>query len=440
MQQQYEARKEELREKLRIRKHVELESQIKEAETTVAILREQSKQIEADVEDLRERAEDIGESSVDLEMMRADYEQMNVLYQSLQAERQKLNVELNSGPRIHLVQRSEVPKFRDDPSIRFAVVGFLAILGFSLPICGVALWDIQTQRINSSSEVAKRLGLTVFGSVPMIPDRAIRKLASPSKERRHWHGRLTESVDGISARLLRKASVDGRRVVLVSSAVSGEGKTTLATQLAMSLARSGRKTVLVDFDLRRPVIERIFGLDLEPGISNVLREESTMQDAAQETQITNLHVVPAGRLDQDALVALSKGGDKRIFESPPRGVRFHRRRRQSRPPGRGYPIPQPERGYGHPLDSPGRQPGPQSGCRVRNARILRQPGRRRRRRRSQRRPVQLRSLLPTPHVGLVTVQRRPPRPFFHLGGRFAGPLPGCPAEGGSHDPPRDAHP
>ena len=179
--------------------------------------------------------------------MRSEYEQANALYLSLEAERQKLAVELNSGPRIQLVQRSEVPKFADDPTIRYSLLAFVTLLGFSVPVCGVALWDIQTQRINSSSEVAKRLGLTVFGSVPMIPDRAIRKLASPSKERKHWHGRLTESVDGIAARLLRKANVDDHRVVLVSSAVSGEGKTTLATQLAMSLARSGRKTVLVRF-------------------------------------------------------------------------------------------------------------------------------------------------------------------------------------------------
>lgn len=313
--QQYEARKEELRDNLRIRKHVELDTAIKELEAQVAILREQSKQIAADVETLREDAEKIGESSVDLELMRGEYEQLSALVAGLADERDKLKVELRSNPRVQLWQRSEVPKVADDPTIRYSLLGFITLLGFSLPVCGVALWDIRTQRINSSSEVAKRLGLTVFGSVPMIPDRAIRKLATPSRERKHWHGRLTESVDGIAARLLRKASVDGRRVVLVSSAVSGEGKTTLATQLAMSLARSGRKTALVDFDLRRPVIERIFGLPLEPGISNVLREEATIADAAQETAITNLHVVPAGRLDQEALVSLSKGGDRRIFES-----------------------------------------------------------------------------------------------------------------------------
>ena len=63
------------------------------------------------------------------------------------------------------------------------------------------------------------------------------------------------------------------------------------------------------------MIERIFGLPLEPGISNVLREEVSLEDAAQETAITNLHVVSAGRLDQEALVALSKGGDRRIFSA-----------------------------------------------------------------------------------------------------------------------------
>ena len=90
--------------------------------------------------------------------------------------------------------------------------------------------------------------------------------------------RLTESVDGITARILHKAELGEGRVIMVSSAGGGEGKTTLATQLALSLARTRRKIVLVDFDLRRPSFDSVFGVSLEPGVSELLRGQNDVAD------------------------------------------------------------------------------------------------------------------------------------------------------------------
>jgi len=314
IQQQFDLRKEEVREKLRMQKHAELEAEISELKTMVAVLKEQEAKAAEDVERMRAEAEKIGNSSVDLEMMRAEMEQLSEVLQTVAEEREMLKIELRSKPRVQLFQRAEVPKNPDDPTARLALAIFGMLVGMSLPVAGIAWWDVRGQRINSSAEVSKELGLTVLGSVPVIPDRAIRKLATPSRRRDHWHGRLTESIDGIAARLLRKAALQQTRTVLVTSAVSGEGKTTLATQLAMSLARAGRRTVLIDFDLRRPVVERIFGLPLEPGASDVLRGDLATKDIVQETAIDNLFVVTSGRMDQKALVSLTNGGDNILFE------------------------------------------------------------------------------------------------------------------------------
>jgi polysaccharide biosynthesis transport protein len=126
--------------------------------------------------------------------------------------------------------------------------------------------------------------------------------------------RLTESVDGITARLLRRAELEQRRVVMVTSAVSGEGKTTLAAQLAMSLARAGRRTVLVDFDLRQPSYDEAFGLERCPGVSEVLRNESDLSRSVQATQTGNLSVLTAGRWNRAALSALANGGADSMFK------------------------------------------------------------------------------------------------------------------------------
>ena len=141
----------------------------------------------------------------------------------------------------------------------------------------------------------------------------IRRLGVPSKRYQTWHVRLTESVDGIAARVLRKAEIEQCRVIMVSSASGGEGKTTLATQLALSLARAGRRTVLVDFDLRRPAFDEVFGLPLEPGVCEVMRRQNDVLTLVHHIATNNLAVITAGRWDRNALASLSNGAAADMF-------------------------------------------------------------------------------------------------------------------------------
>ena len=143
---------------------------------------------------------------------------------------------------------------------RWLMIVFGSLLAMCLPAVGIVVWDLRKERVNSTHDVAKRLKIPVIGAVPMIPATVMRRLGDSTRKSQLWKLRFTESVDGVAARLLRKAECDQVRVVLITSAVSGEGKTTLATQLAMSMARAQRKTVLVDFDLRQPTLDGALGL------------------------------------------------------------------------------------------------------------------------------------------------------------------------------------
>ncbi len=88
----------------------------------------------------------------------------------------------------------------------------------------------------------------------------------------------------------------------------------MATQLALSLARTGRQTVLVDFDLRRPSFDEVFGVPLSPGVSEALRHQSTVAELVHPTATDNLAVVTAGRWDRQALASLSNGSAASLFE------------------------------------------------------------------------------------------------------------------------------
>ena len=79
--------------------------------------------------------------------------------------------------------------------------------------------------------------------------------------------------------LLHASRTDAISVVMVASAIKGEGKTSVACHLATSLARAGRKTILVDGDLRSPACHRVFDVPIGPGLCDMLRGEISFEDA-----------------------------------------------------------------------------------------------------------------------------------------------------------------
>src|SRR5262249_26315547 len=83
-------------------------------------------------------------------------------------------------------------------------------------------------------------------------------------------------------------------------------KTMLATFLASSLTRAGRRTLLVDADLRRPSIHELLGVSGEPGLCEVLRGEAALEDVIQLEDVTGMSVLPAGRCDAQVIQALAR--------------------------------------------------------------------------------------------------------------------------------------
>src|SRR5262249_7327124 len=152
--------------------------------------------------------------------------------------------------------------------------------------------------------VAVGLGIRVVGAVPQLS----RQTAANQQEG------VVESIDAIRTLLLHDASVEAARVVMVTSAAPGEGKTTLACSLADSLARAGRKTLLIDCDLRAPAAHQMFELPLQPGFSEILLGEIDAADAIQPSPVPGLSVVTAGQWDREVLRALAREGTQEIFE------------------------------------------------------------------------------------------------------------------------------
>jgi capsular exopolysaccharide synthesis family protein len=305
------------RDQVRGAKRIALEQEIHRLESHVEVSTGQLAGFEKEVERRGNEAESMGRSSVAAQMARAEVDNIEHILRSVAEERERLRVELNSATRVTVRGDKNAPASvpeHETRGFRYLFIFAGSLLAMFIPGVGIVMWDLRKTRINSASDLSKRLKIPVMGTVPLIPVMVMRRLGDTTQRSQIWKMRFTESVDGVAARLLRKAARDQTRVVLITSALGGEGKTTLATQLAMSLGRAQRKTVLVDFDLRRPTLGGALGLSPGPGICEALRGEGDIMDMVQQTETECLSVATAGSWNRQVLVALSNGTVGTVLE------------------------------------------------------------------------------------------------------------------------------
>ncbi len=305
---------------IRLREATALQGQIQQLQAEIesyarqeAPMRAAVAALETKVAASEQEAERVVRSNGNILLLQAEIVNDNDLVKQLtsQHERAKLDLEsVDVNPRVTIYQEAAV-QYKDNKRQILAAVaaGLAAMLGIAF--C-VAWWEYRARRIQTPEEVVTGLGMRVMGSVPLLPQFAV---LSGDAELDAQGQTLQEAIDGIRTMLLRDAHMEGTRVVMVTSAVDGEGKTMLASHLAQSLARAGRRTLLVDCDLRRPAAHQLFEQTLQPGFSEVLLREVDESDAIRPTTAAEgLFLFPAGQYDREVIQALAKDGLERIFE------------------------------------------------------------------------------------------------------------------------------
>jgi capsular exopolysaccharide synthesis family protein len=299
------------KEQVRETKRVELEREKYRLSAEIDIASEQILAFQKEVDSKAKDADQIGRSTVSAQMERQDLENTERILRGVVDERERLKVELQSPPRVSIAgdknMAAAVPEQESGTMGRYALIAAAALFGMFLPAAGIVVWDLRKRRVNSTGDVSKKLKLPVMGTLPYIPPAVMRRLGSNTRKSQLWKMRYTEAVDGVVARLLHSSESDDVHVVLVTSAMSGEGKTWLATQMAMGLARAQKSTVLVDFDLRQPALNGALGLPLGPGVCEALRGQGDIAQMVQPTDTEYLSVVTAGNWDRQVLPALANG-------------------------------------------------------------------------------------------------------------------------------------
>jgi polysaccharide biosynthesis transport protein len=174
------------------------------------------------------------------------------------------------------------------------VMAIAMMLGLFMGGGLAVLRDLLDQTLRSGDEISALLGLSVLGIVPAMS----RRQSVPARGQKvHL---LPDSSEAEAFRTVRTAILFGvskgkAKTMLVTSPASGDGKSTLVSNLAIAMAQTGQKTVIVDADFRRPMQHVIFELsEDEGGLSELLAEKMDLEQAVHATKASGLSVLPCG--------------------------------------------------------------------------------------------------------------------------------------------------
>ena len=231
------------------------------------------------------------------------------LYTSLVDKEQQLRTMEALQTSNAFVVRSALEAEKVQPSpLRNAVIA--AALGLVVGIVLAFIWEALDTRVRSSEEIGASLGLPLLARIPE-PSRRLRAknklvmVSDPTGVQAESFRMLRTNLEFVN--LEREA-----RTIMVTSAVESEGKSTTVANLAVAFARAGRRVVLVDLDLRKPLVDRFFGLENRPGVTDVALGRLDLDHALMPVEISRpgvgehrtvpgeLEVLPSGALPPDA--------------------------------------------------------------------------------------------------------------------------------------------
>lgn len=231
---------------------------------------------------------------------------------------------------LRVIEHAQVP---EEPGGTGATTNTImaGLVGLIAGLVLVFVLENLNPRLYSPKQVEQVTGSTVIGKLPRLPRKyrwnVFAGHVGGAEAFRRLRINVVSQTQGKTLSLMTKSKIS--RTLVVTSAIPKDGKTTVSANLAIALATAGESVILVDCDLRRPNLNKAFGLDNETGLSNVLKGEARLSEVVRESGVKNLHIVTAGPsvftsaelLGSDRMVTILKDlaleYDTVIMDGPP---------------------------------------------------------------------------------------------------------------------------
>lgn len=259
------------------------------------------------LEKQKQEANKLNESAIEYSLLKRDVETNRQLYEGLLEKLKEAGVSAGlKSNNFRIVDSARVPTGPIEPNVP-RNLGFAFILGSMSGIGLAFLLEGLDNTVRTTEQAQMISGLASLGMIPLgsktnregsDPKRLILASSKEAVElvaQARPQSQMAESYRALRTSLLLSNLGAPPKVIMVTSALPQEGKSTTSINTAVVLAQKGVRVLLIDADLRRPSIHKTLGMGPRSGLSNVLTGSTTLQQAiAISTVLPNLHILPAG--------------------------------------------------------------------------------------------------------------------------------------------------
>lgn len=256
--------------------------------------------IRANVEKLKDEIELQNKDAIQYNIYRRDADATRQLYDSLLQRTKEIGVASVAANNIAVVDRADVATSPTSPSLITNLMIAL-IVGLALALLAVMALEQIDEGLREPGDVRRLLELPLLGAIPdQINDEPLELLLDPKSN-------ISEAYLSVRTNLAFTTDHGVPRSVVVTSTSPGEGKSTTSFSLALVLARTGKRTLLIDADMRSPSVHGFAGIENQKGLSNLLAGEDNWQAMVQRADlgVERLEFLTAGPNPPSAAELLS---------------------------------------------------------------------------------------------------------------------------------------
>ena len=293
------------------------------ASATLQGLRQQITAIDSNVAQLRARLATYPGKQTQFAQLNLETELENDTYKYLLSQLEAARISAGTiAPYIDVVESATVAGRLGMGTRHKVMLG--GLVGLFLGILTAFFLEYLDQTIKTAADVERVLEVPVLGLIPLEARAIATSPTGPQGRRRHAIPLVSlVSPDDPSSEAYRalrtnvtfvNAEQRQLQVLCITSPGPGEGKSTTAANLAITLAQQGSSTLLVDADLRRPLVHKAFNLVQEPGLTDVLVGGAQLREAVRPNVIPKLDVLPAGALPPNPSELLGSDAMRRLVE------------------------------------------------------------------------------------------------------------------------------
>ena len=273
-------------------------------ETRLKILENEEEELTQQYSQQNDLALDLAKHSLAFSRLANELDRHTKLYQVLVERMSEVQLSADyTKTNVDVVEEAGVPKAPYKPD-KQRMVMFALILGLVLGFGLAVFLEQMDDTVRTPEDLEIRVGVPVLGFVPEIKVRkgvdskaSYRALVSTLEP----NSSAIEAYRNIRTNLFFSPVGEKSKVILITSGGPGDGKTTTASNLALVIAQTGKRVLLMDADFRRPRVHKMFSLDSSKGLSNVLQGECKLEQVVQKTVhdleiIENLDILTAGQM------------------------------------------------------------------------------------------------------------------------------------------------